>query len=278
MTIDQIEGLRPLIGDYYLQCHLAFRAASNQQIMILRWLEDNIQLLLSAQQQGPEDFSVFSIGCGSGILDEPLIRIILKHWSPIVYDGIDPNWEEFQAFESRMKEFDPQQVKTRVLSQSLEEFVPNRTYNLVHFIHVLYHFDDVWQAIQSALNCLQTGGNLLIFQTPDNDLNRFMKRTQSQLSGYVPLLSPQLKSLLDEHHVSCHIETIRATLDVTECFDPESSLQEKLLSFIMYADVREVSKKDKEELLNTLKGFTFRHDDRYHVAHEVDVFRIQKSG
>lgn len=278
MKIDRIEGLRPLTGEYYLQSHLAFRGSSNQQSMILRCLKNNIQLLIPAQKEGKGDVSVLSVGCGSGIIDEPLIRIMLKHWSTIAYDGIDPNWEECQAFESRMNQIDFQQVKTRVLCQSLEQFVPNRTYNLVHFIHVLYHFDDVWQAIQSALNFLKPGGNILIFHTPDNDLNSFMKSTQSQLAGYVPLLSSQLKSLLDEHNVSYHMETIRAILDVTECFNPQSSLQEKLLSFIVYADVRQVSKKDKQELLNTLKSFTFRNNDRYHVAHEVDVFRIHKSG
>ncbi|NES20564.1 MAG: class I SAM-dependent methyltransferase [Symploca sp. SIO3E6] len=278
MTIDRIEGLRLLTGDYYLQCHVAFEAASNQQSMILKWLKDNIQLLIPAQKEGKGDVSVLSVGCGSGILDEPFIRIMLKHWSTIAYKGIDPNWEECQAFESRMNEFDSQQVKTRVLCQSLEQFVPDRTYNLVHFIHVLYHFDDVWQAIQSALNFLQPGGTLLIFHTPDNELNSFMKSTQSQLAGYVPLLSSQLKSLLDEHHVSYQMERIKATLDVTECFNLQSPLKEKLLSFIVYADVRQVSKKNQGELLNTLKSFTFRNNDRYHVAHEVDVFRIQKNG
>ena len=62
----------PLEGERYKDGQLIFRQSSNQQKLMLAWLEEN----LVAQFQH-ETITFLSIGAGTGIFDEQVIRRLL---------------------------------------------------------------------------------------------------------------------------------------------------------------------------------------------------------
>lgn len=267
---DTIKGLKPLDDASYLTNHLAFRKASNQQSLMLDWFRQHEQELIKDKH----DLSVLSVGSGTGILDYPLAEMLVKDVDHVNYWGLDPNTEECKLFEKNMSKISSANLDVHVEAGKLEDFHTTTRYHLIHFIHVMYYFQDAWQSVKAALDNLEANGKIIIFVAPDNQLSSFFKTSITQLFGHVPCLSPDLENILQQHQVSYEKERITATLDVTDCFNG-SDIGDQLLSFIVHADISNVPATQVDALHETLKSITSDKDGRFVINHEVDVFQIQ---
>src|SRR5665811_969934 len=83
---DVLKNCPPLEGARYKDGQLLFRQSSNQQSLMLAWLEEHF-----VKQRGSEAIRFLSIGAGTGIFDKELIQGFLRQDLRIQYEGIDPN-------------------------------------------------------------------------------------------------------------------------------------------------------------------------------------------
>jgi SAM-dependent methyltransferase len=159
------ESIRPLPEARYVAAHRAFEQASTQQAQIRRHIEAEVNQLVQA---GRAPLDVLSVGCGCGLLDRPL----LAHLSDSVasFTGIDPNASALAHCEHAL-DADPALPPRHVECTRVEDFAPDRRYDLVYCSHVFYYLDDRAAALRHMQSLLRDAGTLVIVHAPKAAMN-----------------------------------------------------------------------------------------------------------
>ena len=74
----------------YMEAQIAYRSRHDEQEIML---ESTLQAI-EKEMFSQEDYSILSIGCGSGIFEKPFLEQLLRRKKTINFVGIDPNDKE----------------------------------------------------------------------------------------------------------------------------------------------------------------------------------------
>ena len=266
---DVLKSCPPLEGERYKDGQLLFRQSSNQQTLMLGWLKERF-----VAQLKPGTIRFLSIGAGTGIFDKQLIQEFLRRDLRVQYEGLDPNEEVLHLLESSLRPLAGEKLSVNILLSDFESYEPSKKFNFILLVHTHYFFYDLCQNLQKAWNLLEEGGNIVLYSALDIFLSQFFNVTFQSNFGHPPWLSHHVQEALKTLNILFRSESLHAVLDISACFGDDEKAANDLLSFIIHADVTNVSGKDV--LLACLKKNARHENGRYLLPHTVDVFLMSK--
>jgi SAM-dependent methyltransferase len=149
------------------EAHELFERSSDQQNLILDWL-----IAYCVQHAATDPYRLLSVGCGSGILDNPLLNALADLDREILYTGIDPNAVACERFRKNFMRSESPSIELIVRQESVETISCDQQFDIVQVVHALYYFDDPAATITELLSRIAEGGKLLVFQAPRAELNQ----------------------------------------------------------------------------------------------------------
>jgi len=261
-----------LCQDDYAKSFKTYKKYSSEWKSMLDWVQD----YLLGNLPGTESFSVLSVGSGAGDFDFQLIKILKSKFKALEYVALEPNKVFCQEFKARVASYPFQDVRFKIHPLTFEEFSVEKRFDLVHLTHCLYYIPDRQRAILNALDMILDDGLVLIFNQTSMGINqiqrKFLKRVKG--SGDEIFSSKELQVILDHHQIPYHLDIVDSFLDVSDCFRCNSESREKLLSFILECDVRQLPPAIKREIVDYIQELSFYNQGRRLIFHPVAIFSI----
>jgi len=236
---------------------------------MLAWLEENFLVRL-----GSESIRLLSIGAGTGIFDKQLIQGFLRRDLRIQYEGLDPNEEVLNFLENCLRPLTGAELTVSIVLSDFESYSTSKKFNFILLVHAHYFFCDLCQNLQKAWDLLEEGGTIILYSALDIFLSQFFNVTFRSNFGHTAWLSHDVRKALKTLNIPFRRESIHAVLDISTCFAEDEKAANDFLSFIVHADVTNISGKDV--LLACLRKNAMCENHRYLLPHTVDVFMIDK--
>lgn len=258
-----------LTDERFDKAHELFERSSNQQKLILDWLKD-----FSVQHASAEPLSLLSVGCGSGILDNPLLEALSDAGRRIVYTAIDPNAVACSRFRGDFGLLEMPNVRLEVRQETVESISCDQKFDIIHAVHSLYYFDDPAATIKRLLVRMRIGGKLLILQAPKAELNRLADCFWFPNQDVDIWFSERLETYLQGVDLAYKKTRIHGRVDVARCFEAECAHGAMMLDFITQVNCRKLKQAAREQILGYLTAVAERDGDRVWVKHPVDAFVV----
>ncbi len=262
-----------LTDERFDEAHERFESSSNQQTLILDWLKD-----FAVGHTSADPLTLLSVGCGSGILDNPLLEALSGHeprlGRPIVYTGIDPNAVACSRFRSNFRQLELPDVLLDVRQETVESMSCDQKFDIIHAVHSLYYFDDPAATIKRLLVRLRPDGKLLILQAPKAELNRLADCFWFPNQDVDIWFSETLDTHLQGVDLAYTKTRIHGRVDVARCFDAQCTQGAMILDFITQVNCQELKPAAREQILDYLMAVAERDGDRVLVNHPVDAFVV----
>lgn len=278
---------RPLSDLRFDQSHERFEGQSNQQAQILEWLKrfgcHQIERRLTKAQAERDVFRVLSVGCGSGILDLPLIKTLANKikacdfGESIHYTGIDPNPVACNRFRKEFQNLDIASTELCVLEKSVESYLHDQMMDLTHVVHSLYYFAEPALSLEILIQQVAVDGELVIFQAPKGELNQLADCFWQEHLEDTIWFSTELEEYFQKAGISFTRSRLEAEVDVTDCFDSDCSNGRLTFDFIVQSDCAQLPQPIRRHVLEYLKSISRVEDGRVLAPHPVDVFVIHQS-
>jgi SAM-dependent methyltransferase len=260
------------------ETHEAFETSSNQQELILHWLTH----FTRKQFEDLSRIRMLSAGCGSGILDIPLMQAIAGGFAHVDYTAFDPNATACERFRNAFDLLEHPHVDLEVLETTVEKIregkpVIDQKFDMVQAVHCLYYFDDPRLDVSCLSQMLEPGGQMVIVQAPKAELNQladcFWQGHFQESIWY----SADLENFLEEEDCSFHQHRIEAFVDITACFEDGNPLGKDVLDFLLQTPSAELTPKVKALTLEFLDQISIHDNGKILAPHPADVFVIGQS-
>lgn len=225
-----------LSGQDYMDGQIAYRSQHNEQELMLSAIHREVSTQMPAQ----EHYNILSIGCGSGLFEQPFITKLLSQHKSIHFVGIDPNKEEcnqVRQWGEQLQVTYPEHFSFEVMPVGLEDFQDDRVFDLVLVIHTMFYLSDVKSAIYKSYERLKPSGMTIIAISKRRWLNEpFCYILQRYFSG-TAWFSKEIHQALVDFNISFHQEDINFLVNITQCFQADSKLGIPLLNFMLGVSV-----------------------------------------
>ena len=254
------------------ETHELFERSSNQQQLILEWLSDLIQSHCAKL----DPLRILSVGCGSGILDNPLIKSIAETSKRVEYTGVDPNVVACRRFQD---EFDNQKlpnVQLDLREENIETLTSTDRFDIILVVHSLYYFDDPANTLDSLLRLLAPDGKVVIVQAPEGELNQLAKCFWTHHTENGIWFSDCLANHLSQCPLEFSRQRIDGEVDVARCFEADCPRGEMMLDFITQSDCRQLEDEILQRCLSYLRHISRWDNGSILVAHPADAFVIER--
>jgi histamine N-methyltransferase len=262
--------LRPLSDQCFDRSHEYFERSSDQQSRILEWLKAKVRSVGARL----DPLRVLSVGCGSGILDNPLIDSLAHPNRRLLYTGLDPNPVACQRFQDDFATRRSPQAHLTLQQQKVEALRAARPFHLIHAVHSLYYLADVGSTIDRLVGMLAEGGRLIVAHAPKAELNRLADCFWARQAGKEIWYSDRLTAYLVARGHRFQRERITGWVDLADCFDAKCVGGRQLLDFIAQTDTSSLSGNIRQLCLAYLRGIARQEGRRMLVRHPVDLFDI----
>lgn len=267
----QLGVLEELSDRRYHATHERFEAANNQRDLIMSWLA-SLAETISFPKGRPT--RILSVGCGGGVMDRKITDLFAVRSERLSLVGVDPNRQHTEAFE-RM--FSGGGFEVEAFCGMFEDFSDDNGFDLIHFVHCLYYFEQIEPELEKAAGMLAPGGAMVILQAPNENLNHLADRTWKKQFDQSAWYSDDVLASLDRLGMRARSQRLLAHIDVTECFDSESDLGIDILDFIVQADTARFSRPFQSSLRQSLASICTSRGDRLVVEHPVDAIVVRRS-
>jgi SAM-dependent methyltransferase len=235
-----------------------------------------------------EPFRVLSVGCGSGILDLPLIQAFDEEVQSlgdsgrddgvvIHYTGIDPNPVACARFRDEFRKLEIPSIELSVLEETVETHRQDQLVDLTHVVHSLYYFADPAVSLQSLIERVADHGELVIFQAPKGELNLLANCFWEEHTKDAIWFSDELDEHLQSMRISFTRSRLDAEVDITDCFQSDCSKGRLLFDFLVQSDCNELPEPIRNRVLDYLRTISRIDDGKVLAPHPVDVFVIDQS-
>ncbi|AKI99889.1 methyltransferase family protein [Archangium gephyra] len=266
----------PLTAEGYAAANEAFRRC---------WSADREEVLSFLRAHPPsagaEGLNVLGIGVGDGSFDLRLIETLrtLRGEVPLSYVAVEPNEAQLDGFRSRVSGEAKGGTHFTFLPLRAEDYVPDRRFDLIHYIHSLYHMPGGEERlVRMSLEQLRPGGRLLIALSSERGgIYQLMQRFWNDIdySFFTRGLFGQesLRELFERHGIAYRYELYpQVSIDVSACFEPDSALGRHLLDFLLQADLQRAPESLRQRVLEALAELSRHVHGRRLLPHPSGVF------
>lgn len=199
---------------------------------------------------------VLSLGCGSGIFDLKLIKIIQqkitqKKEKKLYFTGLDFSLIDLEHFRrSLSNQSHETQSSVTLKYQKFESSTDlGECYDLITMVHFLHSFDDVLPIIKNALRHLSPGGKLLIVQQKKQGISELKDTFLDILPNQKFQCTDQIKELLQSENINFTSHQIDTYFDVS--IMKKMSLDTLLLmSFCLSNDLSLLTTQQQDQIRN----------------------------
>lgn len=267
-------GSRPseLSHRRYDETHELFEQSSNQQQLILEWLKN----FIAQSRRSADPLKILSVGCGSGILDNPLIRSIADTPQQVEYTGVDPNAVACRRFQEDFNSQGLPNVKLKLWEHDVESLTSQDPFDLIHVVHSLYYFEDPASTLSALSELLAPGGKVAIILAPEAELNELAMCFWKHHDENKIWFSDFLADHLSERQLTFSKQRIDGEVDIARCFEADCPLGEMMLDFITQSNCHELGDDIVQLSLDYLRSISRSEEARLLVQHPVDAFVIQR--
>lgn len=264
-----------LAGKRYLDAHVAFESASTQQSQIRNLFE---HLIGEVFDRKSAPLRILSIGCGSGVLDIPIIEQMSDCMES--YRAVDPNAFELDRFRTVLDGVDAEASRKAALERKtaaafFESAAPDEIFDVILCSHVLYYIDDRRGFFESAMERLAPGGAMAVAHAPFGAMNRLAQVFWDEIEQS-PFFTEDLVSLLSE--LSLPFEESRVEAHVPSVlFDPTAPQGRLITEFVIQSEWESLSEEIQDAVRRFLNGAA--HNAGTPGAtfdHPASVFRVAR--
>ncbi len=252
------------------ETHELFERSSNQQQLILEWLRD----LIGPNYASLDPLRILSVGCGSGILDNPLIKSIASRSKRVEYTGVDPNAFACRRFQDEFDNLKLSNVQLDLREQDIESLKSVDRFDIIHVIHSLYYFDNPATTLDRLLRLRAPEGKVVIVQAPEAELNQLAKCFWTHHAENGIWFSDRLADHLSQRRLDFSRQRLHGEVDIASCFEADCSFGEMMLDFITQSDCRQLRDDILQLCLSYLRSVTRPEKDSMLGAHPADAFVI----
>lgn len=269
--LDEIGELEELSDARYHVTHERFEHASNQRSLIIDWLRHVADATTFPTHRPTR---MLSVGCGGGVMDQRITSVFAGHVDALTLAGVDPNPEHTRTFESL---FADKGFAVNVFNGLFEDYRPEVTFDVVHFVHCLYYFEHIGPELRNAADMLAPGGIMIVLQAPNEDLNHLADRVWRKQFDQSAWYSDDVLAALEPLGLDTRMQRLAAHVDVTECFEAEKPAGVEILDFIVQAETQKFSPAFQARLRESLRAICHVHGNRLLAEHPVDAIVCRKS-
>ncbi len=274
----------PLDDEFYAESYELRKAASTMTSAAIEWFRSHVEVLLEGSDSPShkdDTLSVLSIGSGEGDIDLEIIHSLVpklnSRWKRLKYVALEPNPIHRNRFLQRLDKtsFD-ENVEVSVRGDSFEpnKFESEAKYDLVMLTHVLYYFDDPYQAIQGALNQTKEDGQVVIVHQTATGIPQIQREHMLAAKGNQNEMftAENIQNLLDAKSHQHQFYNVDARLDVTECLQGlEAGV--KIMSFCMECDLRQLQEVKFTKILQAFWRLAeIEHTGKAYIKEPIGVF------
>ena len=254
-----------LKGPYYAECQKVFRAATNQDELMLE--------ALRVECADYEEFSILSVGSGSGLFELPMLKMLLSEGKAVKrFTGVDIDENANQLLEKALDAGFAGQLDYEVVTASFDTYQPSERADIILYNHVFEYIRKghlTW--MQKSLTLLAEGGKLLLFSPIQGGINRIYEQNMSSYFDYVPYYSSDIEEMLSDAGMAFSKERIRGECDIVlldELGDNAKGM--RLLSFLTQVDCRKLPVQESAIQVSYFQSLTEQGEKR--IAHPTDFF------
>ena len=220
-----------------------------------------------------------SFGCGIGTKDQAILTAIssrLPEEATIVYHAVDPSASQLEKFKKAVQNGNERKEPFKKIhfdffTITYEDYIQNKAVhfpskaNMILFIDSLCHFANSTEdaLVHCYNNLLAQNGVMLITLWNNQDFwfkireiygkNRTSER-KLQLEGNDYLTIQEAEEIVKQHGWNFQLLFPEYSLDITECFDPNSKDGKHLLQCLAcFSNVKDEVDSDPEKLMNFLQ-------------------------
>lgn len=213
----------------------------------LNWVSENHSSLLSE-----DSTKVLSLGCGSGLFDLELIKLIQQYNTHWTFKGMDFSMTDLDQFRNKLSLQD-KEIQSNVTLE-YKKYDPSldmgERFDLVTMVHFLHSFENVLPVIKNTIRHLSPGGKLLIVQQKKQGIAELKEKFSYVLSNQKFQSSDKIKALLQSDNIRFTSHTIDSFFDISIL--KEKSLDSLLLmSFCLCNDLSVLSSQEQETIRKT---------------------------
>ncbi|MBZ0186169.1 MAG: class I SAM-dependent methyltransferase [Candidatus Obscuribacterales bacterium] len=217
---------------------------------------------------------ILSIGTGTGALDFAWTNQFNNHGlKEFSYTMLEPN-PEFQAKLKNHLASHPDKDKFELIESALETADLTEKYDCILVSHVFYYLKDRLESLKKIFSLLEKNGVAIIIQYTPSGVYQIHKKFLARLKGndYEAFSCEDLVDLCDTLEKPYSYGLLRSTVNMTDCFEPDSKSGRAVLEFMVE------SKLDDLQLLNEVRRFaydlTFEHQSNRLLYHPVGLVII----
>ncbi|WNG43822.1 class I SAM-dependent methyltransferase [Archangium minus] len=271
----------PLTAEGYAAANEAFRRC---------WSVDRAEVLSFLRAHPPsigaEGLNVLGVGVGDGSFDLQLIDTLhsLVGDVPLSYVAVEPNEAQLDGFRSRVSGAPKRNTQFTFLALRAEDYVPERRFALIHYIHSLYHMPGGEERLlRMSLEHLRPGGRLLIALSSERGgiyqlMQRFWNELDYSFSTGGLFGQESLRELFEQNAIPYRYELYpHVSIDVSACFEPKPELGRNLLNFLHQADMQRAPESLRQRVLDALAELSHVVEGRRLLPHPSGVFTASTS-
>ncbi|KAJ8040228.1 Histamine N-methyltransferase [Holothuria leucospilota] len=242
-----------------------------------------------------ESLRILGIGSGQGELDCVIMRRLLTRVSRIDNTVVEPSTDAMEVYKFLNSKDLSNQVSTTWYQETFQEYQTRRErsgatdkFHFIGVVHSLYYADKDGSSIGYLVDLLEDDG--VLFIVVENDESGLISFSRKIKECFGPensnptqdyFTSKVVKLLDDDGRVTYDIVKSHYEIDVTACFDAESSEGSLIFDFLTHVvDCKStVSKYFLKSLLDHLKSPDCSNvltDGRIIMRHDWDVIIIRK--
>ncbi len=235
-------------GGAYAEFYVLRKNASTMTQATIEWFHNHVDVWLREVTHENESHlpAILSVGSGEGDIDIEIIKAIQPYLGSkkLKYDALEPNLRHYERFLDRINRMPlDASLSLAIYNVYFDQFSTNQQYDVVLLIHVLYYFDDPYQAIRQALRYTKPGGRVVIIHQSSTGIPEIQRKHMYKLKSNVDELftTDDIKKSLDNGGEQYRFFNIDAHLEVTECLK-RSEVGLKIMSFCMECDLSQIDK------------------------------------
>lgn len=259
-----------LRGSYYAECQKVFRAATNQDEMMLEAVQ--------VECADYEEFSILSVGSGSGLFELPMLKLLLASGKKIRrFVGVDIDEDANQLLKEALDAGFAGLLDYEVVPASFDAFEAGERAEIILYNHVFEYIREGHLAwMQKSLDLLAEGGRVLLFSPIAGGINALYEENMRAHFDYAPYYSDDIEEMLTEAGMAFSKERIRGECGISlldELGDNADGM--RLLSFLTQVDCRALPSKQKAEQVSYFQSLAEQGEKR--IPHPTDFFVLPAS-
>lgn len=176
---------------------------------------------IEKHKSSPESYTILSIGCGSGLFQQPFLKKLIELNKSIHFVGVEPNKVECvktQEWCQKLSTFKPDKFWFEIHPVELEKFESSQTFDIILLIHSFYYFSEIKSSVEKVYKLIGEEGIAIIAINLKREISEPYYYANQRLYQRQRFYSDDLYQVLSEQNIPFRQEMIDFLVNIRKCF------------------------------------------------------------